>query len=84
MVPFVVLSYGAGLTAIRWAPYLAGTALGLVPSTVVQVGIGASAGVFLAWATPLTVVPLLAAVWARTTGGAAAIVIAMTTRTIHI
>ena len=44
MVPFVVLSYGAGLTAIRWAPYAAGTALGLVPSTVVQVGIGASAG----------------------------------------
>ena len=62
MVPFVVLSYGAGLTAIRWGPYAAGTALGLVPSTVVQVGVGASAGAIVAGATPLTVVPVLAAV----------------------
>jgi uncharacterized membrane protein YdjX (TVP38/TMEM64 family) len=60
MVPFVVLSYGAGLTAIRWMPYAAGTALGLLPSTVVQVGVGASAGVIVAGATPLTVVSLLA------------------------
>ena len=58
MVPFVVLSYGAGLTAIRWAPYVAGTALGLVPSTVLQVAIGASAGAVVDRATPLTVVPL--------------------------
>jgi uncharacterized membrane protein YdjX (TVP38/TMEM64 family) len=60
MVPFVVLSYGAGLTAIRWTPYAAGTALGLLPSTVVQVGVGASAGAIVAGATPLTVVSLLA------------------------
>ncbi len=62
MVPFVVLSYGAGLTAIRWAPYVAGTAVGLVPSTVLQVGIGASATVVADRATPLTVLPLLGAV----------------------
>jgi uncharacterized membrane protein YdjX (TVP38/TMEM64 family) len=62
MVPFVVLSYGAGLTAMRLTPYLAGTALGLVPSTVVQVGIGASAGAVVPLATPLTVLPLLAVV----------------------
>jgi uncharacterized membrane protein YdjX (TVP38/TMEM64 family) len=62
IVPFVVLSYGAGLTAIRWPPYVTGTALGLIPSTLVQVGIGASAGAVVARATPLTVVPLLAAV----------------------
>ena len=43
MVPFAVLSYGAGLSGIRWAPYAAGTALGLVPSTLIQVGIGAGA-----------------------------------------
>jgi uncharacterized membrane protein YdjX (TVP38/TMEM64 family) len=61
MVPFVVLSYGAGLTAVRWAPYVAGTALGLVPSTVVQVGIGASAGAVVDNATSLTVLPLLGA-----------------------
>ena len=62
MVPFVVLSYGAGLTAIRWAPYAAATALGLVPSTVVQVGVGASAGAIVAGATPLAVVSVAVAV----------------------
>jgi uncharacterized membrane protein YdjX (TVP38/TMEM64 family) len=62
VVPFVVLSYGAGLTAVRLTPYALSTAIGLVPSTVVQVGIGASAGVLAAWATPVTVVPIAAAV----------------------
>jgi uncharacterized membrane protein YdjX (TVP38/TMEM64 family) len=62
VVPFVVVSYGAGLTAVRWAPYALSTALGLVPSTVVQVGVGASAGVLAAWATTFTVVPVVAAV----------------------
>lgn len=61
VVPFVVVSYGAGLTAIRWAPYAAATAVGLVPSTAVQVGIGASAGAIVAGATPLTVVPVAVA-----------------------
>ncbi|TFV93016.1 TVP38/TMEM64 family protein [Blastococcus sp. CT_GayMR20] len=56
VMPFVVLSYGAGLTAIRWAPYALATALGLVPSTVVQVGIGASAGVLAERAGVLTLV----------------------------
>ena len=72
MVPFVVLSYGAGLTAIRWAPYAAGTALGLIPSTVVQVGIGASAGAVAAGATPLTVLPLVAAAFVLALLGAGA------------
>jgi uncharacterized membrane protein YdjX (TVP38/TMEM64 family) len=62
MVPFVVFSYGAGLTALRWGPYAAGSAVGLVPSTVVQVGVGASAGAIVAGATPLTVVPVVVAV----------------------
>jgi uncharacterized membrane protein YdjX (TVP38/TMEM64 family) len=62
VVPFVVLSYGAGLTAVRLAPYTLSTALGLVPSTVVQVGIGASAGTLAAWATTFTIVPVVAAV----------------------
>ena len=56
VLPFVVLSYGAGLTAIRWAPYALATALGLVPSTIVQVGIGASAGVLAERAGVLTLV----------------------------
>lgn len=44
VVPFVALSYGAGLTGMRLAPYAAATALGLVPGTVLHVGIGASVG----------------------------------------
>ena len=55
VVPFAVLSYGAGLTSIRWAPYALATAIGLVPSTIVQVGIGASAGAVAERATALTV-----------------------------
>ncbi|SNR66437.1 TVP38/TMEM64 family protein [Blastococcus mobilis] len=62
VVPFVVLSYGAGLTAVRVTPYALSTALGLVPSTVVQVGVGASAGALATWMTPATVVPVAAAV----------------------
>jgi uncharacterized membrane protein YdjX (TVP38/TMEM64 family) len=57
-----VLSYGAGLTAVRLAPYALATALGLVPTSVVQVGVGASAGLLAAHATALTVLPVLAAV----------------------
>lgn len=60
VVPFVVLSYAAGLTGVRWRPYVAGTAVGLVPSTVVQVGIGASAGAVVTGATPLGLLPMLA------------------------
>jgi uncharacterized membrane protein YdjX (TVP38/TMEM64 family) len=62
IMPFVVLSYGAGLTRIRPAPYMLATAIGLVPGTVVQVGIGASAGFVLSYATTLTVVPLVVVV----------------------
>ena len=53
VVPFVVLSYGAGLTAIRLGPYAFATAVGLVPSTVVQVGAGASAETIIAWSSPV-------------------------------
>jgi uncharacterized membrane protein YdjX (TVP38/TMEM64 family) len=60
VVPFVVTSYGAGLTGVRFWPYLFGTALGLVPSTVVQVGVGASAAFVAGQAS--TVVPALAGV----------------------
>jgi uncharacterized membrane protein YdjX (TVP38/TMEM64 family) len=62
VVPFVVLSYGAGLTAVRPAPYALATAIGLVPGTVVQVGIGASAGALAGWTTVATAAPVVAAV----------------------
>ena len=82
VMPFVVVSYGAGLTGMRWAPYLLGTALGLVPSTVVQVGVGASAGFVVERATPallaligavvLGVAVVATVLWRRRRAGAAA------------
>ncbi|UOY03127.1 TVP38/TMEM64 family protein [Blastococcus sp. PRF04-17] len=60
VVPFVVLSYGAGLTAVRWTPYAAATFIGLVPSTALQVGLGASAPLIVSWASAAAAVPVLA------------------------
>jgi LPXTG-motif cell wall-anchored protein len=60
VVPFTLLSYAAGLTGVRLLPYAAATAVGLVPSTVVQVGVGASAPFVLDRLTGLTVVPVAA------------------------
>jgi uncharacterized membrane protein YdjX (TVP38/TMEM64 family) len=68
VVPFVVVNYGAGLTGVRLAPYVAGTALGMVPSTVVQVGIGASAGWVADRAAATLVVSLLVVVLAAAVG----------------
>ena len=62
VVPFVVVSYGAGLTAVRLVPYALSTALGLIPSTLVQVAVGASAGLLADRATTSVVVPVLVAV----------------------
>ncbi len=50
VVPFGVLSHAAGLSAVRLGPYTAATALGLVPSTVFQVGLGASVPGLAHWA----------------------------------
>jgi uncharacterized membrane protein YdjX (TVP38/TMEM64 family) len=60
VVPFVVTSYGAGLTGVRFAPYVLATALGLVPSTLLQVGLGASAGLLVDRMTASVVVPVAA------------------------
>lgn len=61
VVPFVAVNYGAGLAGVRPAPFAAATALGMVPSTVVQVGVGASAGALLAHLGTSAVVLLLVA-----------------------
>lgn len=66
VLPFVAMSYGAGLLGIRFAPYLAATAVGLVPSTIVQVGIGASVGFVVSGGSALALVPAAAAVLAVT------------------
>ncbi len=70
VVPFVVLSYGSGLTAVRLLPYLAATGLGILPTTLVQVGVGASApalasGVTAAVALPLAVLAVVGVLWFR-------------------
>jgi uncharacterized membrane protein YdjX (TVP38/TMEM64 family) len=70
VLPFVVVSYGAGLLGVRFLPYLAATAVGLVPSTLVQVGVGASAG-FVADGGPLlAVLPAVTGAVVLSVGGA--------------
>lgn len=50
MVPFMVVSYAAGLTGVRLAPYTAGTLVGLLPGSIVYVAIG-SATALVDWST---------------------------------
>ncbi|MGY1735373.1 TVP38/TMEM64 family protein [Geodermatophilus sp. SYSU D00684] len=83
VVPFSVLSHAAGLSAVPLGPYTAATALGLVPGTVLQVGVGASVPELSAWAagagSPLVVVvaagvlAVLGVVWLRRRRGSTAV-----------
>lgn len=41
VLPFTAVNYLSGLTSVRFASYLLGTALGIVPGTVAYVAIGA-------------------------------------------
>jgi uncharacterized membrane protein YdjX (TVP38/TMEM64 family) len=61
VVPFVAVSYAAGLAGIRLGAYVVGTVLGVLPGSVAYVTIGASATALTVW-TPSawsTVVVLL-------------------------
>jgi uncharacterized membrane protein YdjX (TVP38/TMEM64 family) len=40
VLPFTMGNYGAGVTAVRWQPFGLGTAIGLVPSTVLAALLG--------------------------------------------
>jgi uncharacterized membrane protein YdjX (TVP38/TMEM64 family) len=44
ITPFTLVSYAGGLSGIRLRDYLAGSALGLVPGTLLHVTIGATVG----------------------------------------
>lgn len=44
VVPFTVVSYAGGLSGMRLRDHLAGTAVGLLPGTVLHVTIGATVG----------------------------------------
>lgn len=50
-VPFVVVSYGAGLSGIRLGPYMLATTVGVLPGSLLYVSIGTSVAVFGAEAT---------------------------------
>ena len=75
VAPFVFVSYAAGLSGVRFGPYLLGTAVGLVPWSVLYVGIGATATGIGSWAflvdvvlpvaVVLALVLLAACVWLR-------------------
>ncbi|WP_299443747.1 TVP38/TMEM64 family protein [uncultured Phycicoccus sp.] len=42
VVPFTVINYGAGVSAVSWRDFVLGTAVGVVPGTVAYVVVGAS------------------------------------------
>jgi uncharacterized membrane protein YdjX (TVP38/TMEM64 family) len=44
IAPFTAISYAGGLSGMAWRDYLAGSALGLVPGTVLHVAVGATVG----------------------------------------
>lgn len=58
MVPFSVLNYAAGLSGVRFAPYVLGTVLGILPGTVAVVVLGDAA----AGGTPHPVLLVVSAV----------------------
>ncbi|WP_083982314.1 TVP38/TMEM64 family protein [Actinomadura hibisca] len=66
LFPFGAVNYGAGVAGVRFAPYMAGTALGIVPGTLVYVGLGSALrepGSPLVWIAPVGLVVLSAGGW---------------------
>lgn len=61
-LPFLVVNYAAGLTGVRFAPYACGTAVGRVPTTLLQVGLGASASAVVSGPGAVVAASLLAVV----------------------
>jgi uncharacterized membrane protein YdjX (TVP38/TMEM64 family) len=52
VVPFMVVSYAAGLTRIPLTTYAVGTAVGVVPGSVLYVAAGAALSLPGSWTTP--------------------------------
>ena len=44
VLPFTIVNYGAGVSAVSLRDFLVGTAIGIVPGTVAYAALGASAG----------------------------------------
>ncbi|KAB2352536.1 TVP38/TMEM64 family protein [Actinomadura rudentiformis] len=66
LFPFGVVNYAAGVAGVRFAPYMAGTALGIVPGTLVYTGLGEALrepGSPVVWIAPVGLVILSAVGW---------------------
>ena len=64
--PFGAVNYGAGVAGVRFGPYIAGTALGIVPGTLVYTGLGDALrepGSPLVWIAPVGLIVLSAFSW---------------------
>lgn len=64
MVPFMLVSYAAGLAGVRLAPYAVGTAVGVLPGSILYVGVGTSLPLLSSWAPSWPVSVLLVALTA--------------------
>lgn len=66
LFPFAAVNYGAGVAGVRFAPYVAATALGILPATLVYTGLGGALGdpgSPLLWLAPVGLLLLSAAGW---------------------
>lgn len=66
LFPFGLVNYGAGALGVRFWPYLAATALGIAPGTVVYVALGGAlrdSGSALLWIALAGLVALSAGGW---------------------
>ncbi|MEW2352339.1 VTT domain-containing protein [Spirillospora sp. NPDC029432] len=66
MFPFGAVNYGAGVAGVGFAPYMAGTVLGIVPGTLVYTGLGEALrepGSPAVWIAPAGLVVLSAGGW---------------------
>ena len=43
-IPFTIVNYGSGVSAVSWRDYVVGTAVGVLPGSVGYAALGASAG----------------------------------------
>nr|BFE30044.1 TVP38/TMEM64 family protein [Actinomadura rugatobispora] len=66
MFPFGAVNYGAGVAGVGFGPYMAGTALGIVPGTLVYTGLGkalSEPGSPAVWLAPVGLVLLSGVGW---------------------
>jgi len=66
LFPFAAVNYGAGVAGVRFAPYVAATALGILPATFVYTGLGGALGdpgSPLLWLAPAGLLVLSAGGW---------------------